>query len=133
DGFTLKDLYSYNLPNNDQPWPYGPSSGGATSNDAWDQDGDAVLQRAAARTGMALLMLSAGVPMITGGDEMLRTQYGNNNPYNLDSDKNWLNYADAMAFPNFFNYSRKLMAFRNAHSALRPGDFFKGSDNNGNG
>jgi isoamylase len=133
DGFTLRDLYSYNAKNNSQPWPLGPSDGGEDNNNSWDQGGDTTLQRQAARNGLALLMLSAGVPMITGGDEMYRTQNGNNNAYNLDSEKNWLNSADATAFPNFFNYSRKLMAFRNAHPALRPAEFFKGSDSNGNG
>ena len=46
-------------------------------------------------------MLSAGVPMFTGGDEMYRTQFGNNNPYNLDSDKNYLDWEEAERFPAF--------------------------------
>ena len=50
-------------------------------------------QRQAARTGLALLMVSAGVPMITGGDEMYRTPFGNNNRYNVDSEKNYLKGA----------------------------------------
>ncbi|HEY1014012.1 MAG TPA: alpha-amylase family glycosyl hydrolase, partial [Herpetosiphonaceae bacterium] len=133
DGFTLRDLYAYNSKQNTQPWPYGPSDGGEDNNNSWDQGGSASLQRQAARTGMALLMLSAGVPMINAGDEMYRTQYGNNNAYNLDSDKNWLNYGDATSNANFFNYSKKLMAFRNAHPALRPANFFSGTDSNGNG
>jgi isoamylase len=133
DGFTLRDLYSYNSKNNSQPWPFGPSDGGEDNNNSWDQGGDTTLQRQAARNGLAFLMLSAGVPMITGGDEMYRTQNGNNNAYNLDSEKNWLNYGDATAFPKFFNYSKKLLAFRSAHPALRPAEFFKGTDNNSNG
>jgi len=83
DGFTLFDLYHCNGPNNAQPWPYGPSDGGSSNNYSWDQGGDPARQRQAARTGLALLMLSAGVPMITGGDEMLRSLRCNNNPYNL--------------------------------------------------
>ncbi|HVH80829.1 MAG TPA: isoamylase, partial [Stellaceae bacterium] len=84
DGFTLNDLYSCNSPNNGQPWPYGPSDGGSTDNNSWDQGGAATDQRRAARTGLAFLMLSAGTPMITGGDEHLRSLRCNNNPYNLD-------------------------------------------------
>ena len=54
DGFTLKDLYSCNSPNNNQPWPFGPSDGGSANNDSWDQGGAAADQRRAARTGRRL-------------------------------------------------------------------------------
>ncbi len=133
DGMSLRDLYSFNDKQNHQPWPFGPSDGGSNNNIAWDQGGDPVLQRQAARNAMAVLMLSAGVPMFTGGDEMYRTQYGNNNPYNLDSDKNHLDWGDADRFPQFLNYTQRLIAFRQAHPALRPTDFFTGRDSNGNG
>ena len=73
DGFTLKDLYACNSKNNNQPWPYGPSDGGSDDNISWDQGGVAADQRKAARNGHAFLMLSAGMPMMTGGDEYLRT------------------------------------------------------------
>lgn len=133
DGFSLRDLYEFNDRRNGQPWPFGPSDGGSTNNISWDQGGDPAKQRQAARNALAILMLSAGVPMFTGGDEMYRTQYGNNNPYNLDSDKNHLDWSDAERFPHFFGYAKKLMAFRNAHPCLRPAEFFTGRDSNGNG
>lgn len=133
DGFTLRDLYIYNCKSNDQPWDKGPSDGGSDGNRSWDQGDDPILQRQAARTGLALLMLSAGVPMMTGGDEMYRTQFGNNNMYNVDSPSNWLNYGNAAQYPHFLNYTRRLLAFRGAHPGLRPADFFTGTDNNGNG
>ena len=132
DGFALRDLYSFNDRNNLQPWPFGPSDGGSSNNISWDQGSDPVAQRQAARTGLALLMLSAGVPMITGGDEMYRTQFGNNNPYNLDSEKSYLDYANATQNQRFFNFSRKLFAFRNAHPVLRPAEFFRGTDRDRN-
>jgi glycogen operon protein len=90
DGFTLHDEYAYDGPLNDQPYPLGPSTGGSTTNNSWDQDGVAAAQAQAARTGLLLVALSAGVPMIQGGDEMLRTQQGNNNAYNLDDSAMWL-------------------------------------------
>ena len=135
DGFTLRDLYSFNDKKNNQPWDRGPSDGGRSAEEetVWDQGGDPTLQRQAARTGLALLMLSAGVPMITGGDEMYRTQYGNNNAYNVNSPATWLDYNDAEQQPHFLNYVKKLLAFRKAHPALRPAEFFNGRDNNGNG
>ena len=78
-------------------------------------------------------MLSAGVPMFTGGDEMYRTQFGNNNPYNLDSDKNHLDWSEAERFPKFFNFARKIITFRSSHPALRPEKYFAGRDGNSNG
>ena len=89
-------------------------------------------QRRAARTGLAFLMLSAGVPMITGGDEALRTQFGNNNTYNLDSAANWLLWTRDAAETNHETFTRRLAAFRKAHPALRPANFYSGSDTNGN-
>jgi isoamylase len=133
DGFTLRDLYSYNNKQNNQPYPSGPSDGGSDNNISWDHGGDSAAKRQAARTGLAILMLSAGVPMVTGGDEMYRTQFGDNNAYNLDTDKNWLDYSNAQTFASFFHFSTKLMAFRDAHPALRPAEFFKGTDSNNNG
>ncbi len=132
DGFTLKDLYSYNSKNNLQAWPYGPSDGGEDNNHSWDQANVAADQRKAARNGMAFMLLSAGVPMFNGGDEFLRTQYGNNNAYNLDSSANWLNYGLSVDQQNFKAFTQRLIAFRKAHPALRPANFYSTVDNNGN-
>jgi glycogen operon protein len=127
DGFTNRDLFSYNTKNNLQPWPFGPSDGGEDHNMSWDQGGDPAMQRKAARNSMALIALSAGVPMFTGGDEMYRTQYGNNNVYNLDTDKNWLNWTDATTNAQFLAFTRRLLNFRNAHPALRRASFYTGT------
>ncbi|MGD9585086.1 MAG: glycogen-debranching protein [Lysobacterales bacterium] len=132
DGFSLNDLYAYNSKQNNQPWPYGPSDGGDDNNHSWDQGGIGADQRRAARTGFAFLMLSAGVPMLTGGDEVLRTQFGNNNVYNLDSPANWLFWTRSTIEANQQTYASRLIAFRRAHPALRPTNFYSGADNNGN-
>lgn len=132
DGFTLNDLYAYNTKQNAQPWPYGPSDGGEDANNSWDQGGIAAEQRKGARNGMAFLLLSAGVPMITGGDEFLRTLFGNNNPYNLDSPANWLYSPTSTVETDFRTYTTRLLAFRKAHPALRPANFYSGIDNNAN-
>ncbi len=133
DGFTLKDVYSCNGPNNSQPWPFGPSDGGSSWNESWDQGGAAADQHRAARTGLALLMLSAGTPMITGGDEHLRSLHCNNNPYDLDSPGNWLSYSFNAEETNFATFVERMLAFRRAHPALRPHTWYSPSDNNGNG
>ncbi len=132
DGFTLNDLYAYNSKQNNQPWPYGPSDGGDDNNHSWDQGGIVAHQRRAARTGMAFMMLSAGVPMFNGGDEALRTQFGNNNVYNLDSPANWLYWTRSTIEADFETFTRRMIAFRKAHPALRPLNFYAGTDNNGN-
>lgn len=132
DGLTLKDLYSCNGKNNNQAWPYGPSDGGEDNNHSWDQGGSAQAQRRAARTGLALSVIAAGVPMFTGGDETLRSQQCNNNTYNLDSVGNWLNPSVSTDQANFRNFAQRLLAFKKAHPALRPANFYAGNDTNGN-
>ena len=133
DGFTLADLYACNTKNNNQPWPYGPSDGGSDSNDSWDQGGNAAAQRKAARNGFAFLALSAGTPMMTGGDEYLRRINCNNNPYNLDSSANWLSYTPTAEQSTFHTYAQRMLAFRAAHPALRPANYYTSADTNGNG
>lgn len=134
DGFTLKDLYSCNSKNNNQAWPYGTSDGGESNNHSWDQGvhNQAQQQRKAARNGAALLMLSAGTPMITGGDEYLRSIQCNNNPYNLDSNANWLSYTWSSEQQTFNTYLKRLIKFRKDHPALRPSNFYKAHDTNNN-
>ena len=127
DGFILADLYGCNGKNNSQPWPYGPSDGGSDDNDSWDQGGAASAQRKAARNGFAFLALSAGTPMITGGDEYLRRINCNNNPYNLDSSANWLGYSPTGDQSTFRTFAQRMLAFRAAHPALRPANFYSGS------
>ncbi len=124
DGFTLADLYRFNGKNNNQPYPAGPSDGGSDDNISWDQGGNQADQRKAARNGLALLLLSAGTPMITGGDEFQRSLNGNNNPYNLDTAFNWLNYQLGAQQKTFMTFAKRLLAFRQAHPALRPVDFY---------
>jgi isoamylase len=132
DGFTLKDLYSCNGKNNNQSWPFGPSDGGEDNNVSWDHAGSAIEQRQAARTGLAFLMLSAGVPMMVGGDEYLRTINCNNNPYNIDAASNWLSGNFNADQQRFTLFAQRLIAFRKAHPALRPTNFYQGLDTNGN-
>ncbi|RDS81386.1 glycogen-debranching protein [Dyella psychrodurans] len=127
DGFTLFDIYYCNGPNNSQGWPYGPSSGGNTTNYSWNQGGAAADQRRAARTGLAFTMLSAGTPIMAGGDEYLRSLQCNNNPYNVDSTANWLNYSWTSDQSNFYNFAQRAIAFRLAHPALRPQNWYTGS------
>jgi isoamylase len=101
DGLTLADLVSYNAKSNAGPWPFGPSDGGSDSNESWDSSwvppasgcpDRRAFRRQRWRNFVAFLMLSRGVPMLVYGDELCRTQNGNNNPYNLDSPATWNDY-----------------------------------------
>ena len=92
DGFTLLDLVSYNSKRNQQPWPFGPSDGGAAENLSWDCDGDTRIRRQQLRNLWTILLVSRGVPMVVAGDELARTQNGNNNPWAIDSVATWTNY-----------------------------------------
>ncbi len=88
DGFTLADVVSYNGKINEQEPPFGPSDGGSDNNKSWDNwHGSAAETKAQRRQQMrnlhAILMFARGVPMILGGDELGRTQRGNNNTYKL--------------------------------------------------
>ena len=93
DGFNLADLVSYPAKNNGQPAPFGPSDGGNDDNMSWDSGGDQALRRQRLRNFWAILMLSRGVPMVVAGDEMGRTQNGNNNPWAIDTIAMRNNYA----------------------------------------
>ena len=128
DGFTLADLHGFDAKQNDLPWPFGPSDGGRSSEDemGWDHGGDVCAQQQAVRTSLALLAVSAGVPLITGGSEFHRTQHGNNNAYNLDTVASWLDWSLAQTHASHLAFTRKLLHFRRAHPALRPADFFTG-------
>ena len=132
DGFTLKDTFSCNQQNVALGWPLGPSDGGTTDEDQWDNDGNAALQRQQARTAFALLMLSAGVPIFNAGDEFLRSLNCNNNSYNVDSSGTWSNYTLSNDQTNFHAFAQAMIAFRKAQPALRVNNFYASSDSNSN-
>ena len=96
DGFTLADLCSYqgngNALNSSLGWPFGPSDGGNGDWNQLDFGSTAADKRRANRNYIAIQMMSRGVPMIVWGDELSRTQKGNNNAYNVDSVGTWSNY-----------------------------------------
>jgi glycogen operon protein len=124
DGFTLHDLTSYNEKHN--------SANGEDNNDGESDnksfncgaegptDDDAVTERRrrAVRNLLATLLLSAGVPMILGGDEIGRTQGGNNNAYCQDNDISWFHWDTVDA--DLFEFTKSLIMLRRESPALRP-------------
>lgn len=93
DGFTLADIVSYGTKTNTvRKWPFGPSDGGEDNNNSSDWGSDQAKRRQVIRNFLTFQMMSRGIPMHVYGDELGRTQNGNNNPYNIDSVATWNNY-----------------------------------------
>ena len=125
DGFTLYDAVSYNEKRN---WPNGHgNTDGAAENLSWncgwegDEDVPAAvmaLRKRQAKNFFCLLMLANGVPMFAAGDEFLRTQRGNNNPYNQDNETSWLDWSCIERHADFHRFAKRMIAFRKAHPSL---------------
>jgi isoamylase len=132
DGFTLADLVSYNEKHNDAN---GEQNGdGENHNLSWNcgEEGptrDSAINALRARQRrnlMATLLLSQGVPMICGGDEIGRTQQGNNNAYCQDNEISWLHWDLVPEQQSFLEFTRELIELRRTHLVLRRRKFFQG-------
>ena len=135
DGFTLNDLVTYNGKRN---WANGENNNdGANDNNSWncgvegptDDLGIERFRDQQVKNFAVLLLLSQGVPMITAGDEMRRTQGGNNNAYCQDSEISWVDWTLAEKHSDIVRFFRELIALRRKHSLLRRGRFFTGEKN----
>jgi isoamylase len=130
DGFTLNDLVSYNDKHNEANGE--ENRDGESHNRSWNcgtegpTDNTAVLQLRAKqrRNFLATLMLSQGVPMISHGDELGRTQQGNNNAYCQDNELSWIDWENADE--TLLEFTRKLTAFRHRHQVFQRRRFFTG-------
>lgn len=81
------------------------------------------------KNAVTLLMLSRGVPMLLAGDEIRRTQGGNNNAYNQDNPTSWIDWTMADTHAEMLRYVRHIIAFRKAHPALSQPYFYTGALN----
>jgi glycogen operon protein len=132
DGFTLQDLVSYDRRHNEANGL--DNLDGMDENYSWNcgAEGPAVdetiigLRERQKRNLMATLLLSQGVPMICGGDEIGRTQKGNNNAFCQDNGTSWYNWKLDQSQRDFLNFTRHLCRLRNGHPVLRRREFFQG-------
>jgi isoamylase len=132
DGFTLADLVSYNEKHNEANGEN--SADGENYNLSWNcgvegaTDDRRILELRARqrRNLMATLMLSVGVPMISGGDEMGRTQHGNNNAYCQDNEISWTAWPETPEQREMLQFTRRVIAIWNAYPVLRRRKFFQG-------
>jgi isoamylase len=131
DGFTLQDLVSYdqkhNLANGED------NRDGTDDNRSWnhghegpapEEEPQISLDRErTVRSLLATLLLAAGTPMLTAGDEFGRTQHGNNNAYCLDDETSWVDWSLARTRADRLEAVASLTALRRAHPELRAGTF----------
>jgi len=132
DGFTLRDLVSYNDKHNEANGE--DNQDGTDNNRSWncgvegetDDAGVIELRHRQAANLMATLCLSAGVPMLTAGDERGRTQRGNNNAYGQDNEISWVDWRPDDAWLDLYEITKTLLRLRREHPALRQRHFLEG-------
>ncbi|MBW6439991.1 glycogen debranching protein GlgX [Actinoplanes hulinensis] len=132
DGFTLHDLVSYNEKHNDANGE--GNRDGESHNRSWNcgtegetEDADIiVLRERQKRNFLATLLLSQGVPMIAHGDELGRTQRGNNNVYCQDNEVSWVDWVEARNEDVLTGFVRRLLKLRAEHPIFRRRRFFTG-------
>jgi isoamylase len=134
DGFTLNDLVSYNGKHNEANGE--GNRDGNNDNLSWNcgvegETGDLAveaLRKRQIRNFAVILLVSQGVPMILAGDEARRTQLGNNNAYNQNSEVSWLDWDRSAANESLRRFWRLLVDFRKRHPALRCETFLEAGD-----
>jgi glycogen operon protein len=132
DGFTLNDLVSYNDKHNDANGE--DNRDGESHNRSWnhgvegptEDDEILALRERQKRNMLTTLLLSQGVPMIAHGDELARTQQGNNNVYCQDNELSWIDWDDARDHEVLAEFTARVAALRAAHPVFRRKRFFQG-------
>jgi isoamylase len=132
DGFTLRDLVSYNHKHNEANGE--DNRDGSDLNDAWNCGVEGptddltinALRLRQQRNFLATLLLSQGVPMITAGDEFGHTQLGNNNPYCQDQPLVWLDWHHCATQKCLLEFTRRLLDLRRTQPVFRRRRFFQG-------
>jgi len=132
DGFTLADLVSYNTKHNEANGDR--NADGSNDNRSWncgtegptDDPAISELRNRQTRNFLATLLLSQGVPMLLAGDELGRTQQGNNNAYCQDNEVSWVDWEAAGKHADLLEFTRDLIALRRDHPVFRRRRFFSG-------
>jgi glycogen operon protein len=135
DGFTLNDLVSYNEKHNEANGE--GNRDGINENLSWNcgveggsnQPAVEALRNQQLRNFAAILLLSRGVPMFVAGDEVRRTQNGNNNPYCQDNETSWFDWTLVEKNHDLYRFWKRMIEFRKRHAALRGGQFYTGARN----
>jgi len=132
DGFTLADLVSYSQKHNESNGE--DNNDGENHNLSWNCGAEGPtndrrileLRERQRRNLITTLMLSVGVPMISGGDEIGRTQVGNNNAYCQDNEISWTSWENTPERRDFLDFTRRVIRVWKEHPVLRRRKFFQG-------
>jgi len=132
DGFTLRDLVSYNEKHNEANQE--GNNDGDDHNRSWnhgaegptDDPGINALRERQQRNFLTTLLLSQGVPMLLGGDELSRTQRGNNNAWCQDNELSWFDWELDDSQERLLEFTRRLIFLRKTHPVFRRTRFFAG-------
>jgi glycogen operon protein len=139
DGFTLADLVSYERKHNEANQEEGRDGSDANWSRNWGTEGPTESQRILRlryrmmRNFLATLAFSQGVPMISQGDELGRTQSGNNNAYCQDNQVSWVDWDLDERQRDLLDFARRVFAIRAANPVLRRRSFFSGEPLSGQG
>ena len=139
DGFTLRDLTSYEHKRNAANGEQNRDGSDANWSRNWGVEGDTErgdvlrLRDRVARSLLATLACSQGVPMLAAGDEMGRTQHGNNNAFCQDTETSWVRWHLDPRGEEMLAFTRELFALRRRHPVLRRRSFFRGAPLSGDG
>ncbi len=136
DGFTLNDLVSYNEKHNEVNGEN--SRDGTNNNNSWNCGVEGVtdtreivaLRDQQKRNYLTTLLLSQGVPMLLGGDEIGRTQQGNNNAYNQDNEISWFNWNLMEENEALLNFTKQLIKFRKKYPIFSQKNWLNYKDKN---
>ena len=134
DGFTLRDLVSYNTKHNEANGEN--NNDGTNDNNSWncgaEGEGSDVqindLRKRQIKNYACCLLFAAGTPMILGGDEFMRTQRGNNNAYCQDNEISWFDWDEIERNEDVFEFFRKAIALTRKYTILQRRKFFVGAD-----
>jgi glycogen operon protein len=135
DGFTLYDLVSYNQKHNEANGE--DNRDGVDDNMSWncgaegetDNEGINAFRRRQIKNFAAILFLSQGTPMFVSGDEIGRTQHGNNNAYCQDNDLSWIDWTLADEHAELFRFFSEMIALRRRQTNLQRRTFMSGAPN----
>ena len=139
DGFTLRDLVTYNEKHNEANLE--DNRDGDNHNRSWNHgvEGETddpevnALRERQMRNFLATLFLSQGVPMLLGGDEIARTQRGNNNAYCQDNELSWIDWGLDEHAERQLAFTRRLIELRSTHPVFHRADFLTGEERLGSG
>ena len=133
DGYTLRDLVSYEQKHNEANGENNQDGHNENLSRNWGVEGETddptvvETRYRVMRSFLATLAFSQGVPMLSHGDEVARTQQGNNNAYAQDNEITWMNWELDDRQKSLRTFTEKLLAIRQAHPVLRRRHFFRGS------